>query len=322
MRRILTITAVVGTAATLGLAALAVAPVLPSGTGPAARPSAAAAQGAGPALAPRFEPNLGQADRQVRFLSRGQGYTMLMTGTGAVLKLRRPADRPAGSPPPRPVRPASDTVVGLTFGGANPDPVVAGRGRLAGVSNYLRGSDPAGWLTGVPNYARVTYRGLYDGVDLDWYANRAGELEFDLTLAPGVDPAAIRLSYSGLGRLAVDGAGGLVLRAGGHRLRQAPPVVYQQVDGARRELRGRYVLHGDHQAGFKLAGHDPSLPVVIDPVITYSTYLGGSGDENPIWSDVDRAGNFYVTGSTASTDFPTTPGPSSPPSAAATATPS
>jgi hypothetical protein len=158
----------------------------------------------------------------------------------------------------------------------------------------------------VPHYARVTYRGLYDGVDLDWYTNRAGELEFDLTLAPGVDPTGIRLRYTGAGRLAVDGAGALVLDAGGHRLRQAPPVVHQQVDGTTRELRGRYVLHGDQRVGFAVAGYDPTLPLVIDPVIRYSTYLGGSGDDNPIWSDIDRDGNFYVTGSTTSTDFPTT----------------
>ena len=272
-------------------------------------------------LAPRFEPNLGQADRQVRFLSRGQGYTMLMTGTGAVLKLRRPADPAKGTPAPQPSRPAADAVVGLTFEGANPDPVIAGNGRLPGVSNYLLGSDPGGWITGVPNYSRVSYRELYQGIDLDWYANRAGELEFDLTLAPGVDPAAIRLSYAGVAGLEVDGAGGLVLEAGGHRLRQAPPVVYQRVDGARRDLWGRYVLHGDRRAGFAVAGYDPSLPLVIDPVITYSTYLGGSGDDNPIWSDLDRAGNFYVTGSTTSTDFPTSRGRSSPPSAAAPPTP-
>jgi hypothetical protein len=158
----------------------------------------------------------------------------------------------------------------------------------------------------VPHYARVTYRGLYDGVDLDWYTNRAGELEFDLTLAPGVDPTGIRLRYTGAGRLAVDGAGALVLDAGGHRLRQAPPVVYQEVDGARSELRGRYVLHGEDRVGFAVAGYDATVPLVIDPVIRYSTYLGGSGDDNPIWSDIDRDGNFYVTGSTTSTDFPTT----------------
>jgi hypothetical protein len=247
---------------------------------------------------------------------------MLMTGTGAVLKLRRPADPAKGTPTPQPSRPATDAVVGLTFEGANPDPVAAGNGRLPGISNYLLGSDPGGWITGVPNYSRVSYRGLYQGVGLDWYANRAGELEFDLTLAPGVDPAGIWLRYTGAGRLAVDPSGALVLQAGGQRLRQAPPVVYQQVDGVKREVRGRHVLHGDHQVGFALAGYDTTLPLVIDPVITYSTYLGGSGDDNPIWSDIDRAGNFYVTGSTTSTDFPTTRGRSSLPSAAATATPS
>jgi hypothetical protein len=279
MRRILTITAVVAMAATLGLAALAVAPVLPTGAGPAARQPAAAAQGAGPALAPRFEPNLGQADRQVRFLSRGQGYTMLMTGTGAVLKLGVSPQRNQG-PAAKPSRPTEQAVIGLTFEGANPDPVVTGLGRLAGVSNYLRGDDPEGWVTGVPNYSRVSYRGLYEGVDLDWYANRAGELEFDLTLTPGVDPTGIRLRYTCAGRLAVDGSGALVLHAGGRRLRQAPPVVYQEVDGARSELRGRYVLHGEDRVGFAVAGYDATVPLVIDPVITYSTYLGGSGDDN------------------------------------------
>lgn len=306
MRRILAITAVVGTAAALVFAAFRAAPDLSTGARPATGPPAGAPGTVEAAPAPRFEPNLGQADGQVRFLSRGQGSTMLMTGDGAVLKLRRPAGRPDGSPAAKPSRPATETVIGLAFAGANPDPVVSGHGRLAGVSNYLRGEDPGGWLTGVPHYARVTYRGLYDGGDLDWYANRAGELEFDLTLAPGVDPTGIRLRYTGAGRLAVDGAGALVLDAGGHRLRQAPPVVRQQVDGATRELSGRYLLHGDQRVGFAVAGYDPTVPLVIDPVIRYSTYLDGSGDDNPIWSDIDRDGNFYVTGSTASTDFPTT----------------
>jgi hypothetical protein len=181
---------------------------------------------------------------------------MLMTGTGAVLKLRRPADQAAGSPARRPARPATDAVVGLTFEGANPDPVVTGQGRLAGVSNYLRGDDPGGWLTGVPSYSRVSYRDLYDGVSLEYYANRGGELEFDLTLAPGADPDQIRLRYTGAGRLTVDASGALVLDAGGHRLRQAPPVVYQRVDGVKREVQGRYLLHGDHRVGFAVAGYD------------------------------------------------------------------
>jgi hypothetical protein len=172
----------------------------------------------------------------------------------------------------------------------------------------------------VPNYSRVTYRELYDGVDLEWYANRAGEVEYDLTLAPGANPAGIRLSYTGAERLVVDGSGALVVHAGGSQLRQAPPVVYQQVDGVKREVRGRYVLHGDHRVGFALAGYDTTLPLVIDPVITYSTHLGGDGFDEAIGLDVDRHGNVVVTGDTSSAGFPTTPAPSSPPSPAARST--
>jgi hypothetical protein len=198
-----------------------------------------------------------------------------MTRTGAVLKLDQPtertADPAAGASRARPSRPAAQAVVGLTFEGANPDPAVAGQGLLEGVSNYLLGDDPDGWLTGVPNYSRVAYRDLYDGVSLEYYANRGGELEFDLTLAPGADPHQIRISYTGADSLRVDESGALVLRAGGGELRQAPSVVYQQVDGARRQVHGRYLLHGAGQVGFALAGYDAKLPLVIDPVISYST---------------------------------------------------
>jgi Beta-propeller repeat len=308
MRRILAITAVVAVGAALVLAAVPAAPVRSIPAHPGATPSASAAKDADVALPLRFEPNVGQADERVTFLSRGHGYTMLMSRTGAVLKLGRPAEWKTRLPGHLTPKPAEQAVIGLTFQGANPDPLVVGRGRLDSVSNYLLGSDPDRWFTGVPNYSRVLYRDLYDGVSLEYYANRAGELEFDLTLAPGVDPDRIRLSYSGADELWIDPSGALVLRAGGAQVRQAPPVVYQWVDGVKREVQGRYLLHGASQVGFVLAGYDAGLPLVIDPVITYSTYLGGSGDEFPIWSDIDRAGNFYVTGFTNSPDFPTTAG--------------
>jgi hypothetical protein len=305
MRRMLAITAVVGMGAALVLAGVRALPVrlVPARSG--ATPPASAAKDAYVALPLRFEPNVGQADERVTFLSRGHGYTLLMTRTGAVLKLGKPAERDTRPPGHMRSKPAEQAVIGLTFEGANRDPLVAGRGRLEGVSNYLLGSEPDRWFTGVPNFSRVFYRDLYDGVSLEYYANRAGELEFDFTLAPGVDPDRIRLSYSGADALRIDRSGALVLEAGGDQVRQAPPVVYQWVDGSKREVQGRYVLHGTSQIGFALATYDRSIPLVIDPVITYSTYLGGSGDDFPIWSDIDPAGNFYVTGSTTSADFPT-----------------
>ena len=164
MRRILAFTSVVAVGAALALAAVRAAPVRSIPTHRGAQPPASPAKDAYVGLPLRFEPNVGQADEQVTFLSRGHGYTMLMTRTGAVLKLGRsakPDTRPSGHPTSKPTEQA---ILGLTFVGANPDPVVAGRGRLKSVSNYLLGSDPDQWFTGVPNYSRVSYRDLYDGV--------------------------------------------------------------------------------------------------------------------------------------------------------------
>jgi hypothetical protein len=233
----------------------------------------------------RFEENRGQADARVTHIARAPGQTLLLTRDGAMLKLR-------------------DAAVRMTFAGANPAPRVSGRGPLAGVSNYLRGRDPSRWVTGVPSYGEVVYRGLYAGVDLSFHASRQGELEFDYLLAPGADPDAIRLRYAGTRGLSVDRDGALVLRAGKGRLRQLPPVVLQ----VGRRIPARYVLHGAHEVGFALQGYDRSARLLIDPVLSYSTYLGGSGEDNAIWSDVDKAGNFYVTGVTDSPDYPTTPG--------------
>jgi hypothetical protein len=251
------------------------------------------ARDASAALPLRFEPNLGQSDPRVTHISRGRDHTLLMTHRGAVLKLRGPA---------------GEAVVGMTFVGANRAPRVTGRGRLAGVSNYLRGRDPSRWVTGVPNFSQVVYRDLYDGVDLTFHASRAGELEFDYTLAPGVDPDGIRLAYSGAGPLSVDASGALVLHAGGGEIRQAPPIVYQTHNGVRRQVEASYVLRGADKVGFALEDYDPRVGLLIDPVLTYSTYLGGTADEFAIWSDIDRAGNFYVAGVTSSLDFPTTSG--------------
>jgi beta-propeller repeat-containing protein len=278
-----------------GVLALAVLVGGCGSTAPSGTPTSLGTQ-AGDTLAAlplRFEPNLGQSDPRVTHISRGSDHTLLMTRRGAVLKLRAPG---------------REDVVRMTFVGANDDPEVAGRGRLEGVSNYLRGSDPNRWVTGVPGFSQVVYSGLYDGVDLTFHASRAGELEFDYTLAAGVSPAGIRLAYSGVKTLRVDGSGALVLRTGGGEIRQAPPAVYQKRDGVRRRVQASYVLHGAKQVGFALKGYDPRAGLLIDPVLTYSTYLGGSDNEFAIWSDIDRSGNFYVTGVTSSPDFPTTNG--------------
>jgi hypothetical protein len=165
-----------------------------------------------------------------------------------------------------------------------------------------------GRIRNVPQYARVVYRDVYDGVDVAYYGSRGGELEFDVALAAGVDPGGVNLNYSGARDLRIESDGALVVDTGGVQVRQAPPVVYQESGGTRRELSGRYILHGGNRVGFAVNGRDPNAAVVIDPVLTYSTYLGGSGADTPIWTAIDDDGNFYVTGFTLSADFPTTEG--------------
>ena len=122
--------------------------------------------------------------------------------------------------------------------------------------------------------------------------------------------------------MTLDGQGNLVLHTAGGDVVEHAPVVYQEIGGVRQPVSGQFVLEGDGQVGFAVGAYDHSQPLVIDPVLSYSTYLGGSGDDDGYGIAVDAAGNAYVTGYTASTDFPTTPTPCRRPTAAATTMPS
>jgi len=259
-----------------------------------------------------FEPNRGQVDERVLYLSRGDRSTVFMMRRGILLGLagadgRQPVLRDelaAGALPDAPPY----SMVGVRFIGASATARATGHGLLDGVSNYLWSADASGWITDVPHYSSVAYRDLYEGVDLEFYGAPGGDLEFDFVLEPGVDPGTIGLRYAGVRSLTLDASGALVLHLPTGSLRQPLPAIYQWVDGARREVQGSYVLHKPNAVGFLVGRYDRRFPLVIDPVISYSTYLGGSGDEFPIWTDIDAAGNFYVTGITFSPDLPTTPG--------------
>ena len=173
--------------------------------------------------------------------------------------------------------------------------------------NYFIGSDPARWHTNVPSYGRVVYHGIYPGIDVV-YRNAEDRLEYDLILAAGVDPGLVRLSVEGVKRLRLDARGDLLLESDGTVLRQPKPVVYQEVGGVRRLLDGRYVIQGRKMVGFRVAGRDARYPLTIDPVLVYSSYLGGAGEDWAGGVAVDSKGNAYVTGATSSAAFPTTPG--------------
>src|SRR5437660_6818940 len=267
-----------------------------------------------------FEANQGQTDSGVKFLSRGRGYTLFLTGRGeAVMLLGKPAPmydrlesaallRAAAKPPPEPATPAA--VVRMNLIGASASPRVEGLEESPGKANYFIGNDPKMWRTNVPMYAKVKVQGVYPGVDLVYYGNQR-KLEYDFIVAPGADPGSITMAVEGAERPSLDGQGDLVLAIEDKEVRFQKPVVYQEVDGVRQEISGSYKLKSAHQVGFQVGAYDGSRPLIIDPVLAYSTYLGGSSLDEGFGIAVDSSGEAYVTGFTFSTNFPTknpTPG--------------
>ena len=232
-----------------------------------------------------FEENRGQTDSRVKYLARTGGWSLFLTSTEAVLALQE------GGP------------VRLAWKGGSTDPRIQGEEELPGKVNYLVGAAPR-WRSGIPTYSRVRYSGVYPGIDLVFYGN-GGQLEYDLIVAPGADPKTVRLGIAGADRLSVDKAtGDLVLALGGSEMRLSKPLSYQELDGVRREVESRYRLLGAKEVGFEVAEWDRKRPLIIDPVLAYSTYLGGSVDDGAYGGTADVHGNLYVTGSTNSPDFP------------------
>lgn len=238
-----------------------------------------------------FEPNLGQSDSAVKFISRGPGYNLFLDQTGAVL---------ATPAPHRSHNENTLDAVRMTLVGANPAASLAGSEPLPGKTNYFIGNDPKKWRTGVEQFAGVRYRSVYPGIDLVFYGNQ-GRLEYDFKVAPGANPAQAELQFDGASKLELSG-GDLVLKGSGVRL-QAPRV-YQTVAGKQRTIQGRFVLRTAHRVGFEIGQYDRSRELVIDPTVIYSTYFGGSGSETAPSIAVNGDGYIYLAGSTTSTNLP------------------
>ena len=255
-----------------------------------------------------FEANRGQTDPEVKFLSRGSGYSLFLSPTEAVLALSKPADQETEKLPVDKRQSASGhrqySVLRMKLIGANPDPALTGIDALPGKSNYFTGSDPEKWLTNVPNYLRVKYTEVYPGIDLIYYGNQR-QLEYDFVVSPGADPADIAFEFQGAERLEIAENGDLIVQVHGGKVIQRAPKVYQERDGVKKSIAGRYVLTQYARVGFQVAAYDASRPLVIDPVLAFSTFLGGGMDDSGRGIAVDSSGNAYVTGWTNSWNFPT-----------------
>lgn len=258
--------------------------------------AALAAPSAASAHAWRFEPNRGQAAPEVRYLARGPGYTVYLTADEVVL---RPSN--AGEP-----RASAPLRMRLHDGGK--EPRIEAREALPGSTHYLRGGNRSAWVRDVPAYARVAYREVHPGIDLVLHGE-GGRLEYDWIVAPGADPSRIELRFSGGEPPALDRDGGISIRHPSGELRHAAPVAWQEIGGERRRVASHFVAKESGSVGVVLGALNPSRSLVIDPVLTYSTLLGGSADEFGRSVAVDARGDIYVAGGTASVDFPVTAGP-------------
>ena len=268
------------------------------------------------ALPMSFEVNQGQADPSVRFLARGRGYTILLSPSEAALALQSPG-KGGGlpgktQPQPRP----STRVLRMRIEGANRSAGATGLDQLPGVSNYLIGNDPRQWHTNVPTYKKVQFEHIRPGVNLVYYGNQS-QLEYDFDLAAGVKPESLRLSFEG-SEAAIDPQGALVFTSTDGQVTFRRPVAYQsdKANPAKKHyLAASYVLKGHNRIGFRVPHYDPHEPLVIDPSLYYSTYLGGSSGDTGNAIALDALFDAYITGSTSSTNFPkaTAAGGSGPP---------
>ncbi len=262
-----------------------------------------------------FEARTGAGDRGAGYLARGDGYELVLDSAGAELRLNAPSDgtsRLSAVSSPAATDSASRGAHGLqalrmSLVGATGSAVPVGIHTLPGKVNYLLGADASQWRTNVPTYAQVRYAQVYPGVDLIYYGNQR-QLEYDFVVAPGADPRAISLGFEGAGVVSLDPSGDLAMTLGGRTLYLRKPVVYQDINGERREVASRYTLavsggaksDARQAVSFEVGAYDSTRALVIDPVLSYATYLGRTGLDQAWDVAADAAGNIYVAGQTTS----------------------
>jgi hypothetical protein len=241
-----------------------------------------------------FEPNQGQADASVKFLARGAGYSLFLEPTSALLALQSASQSTVAS---------RGSFIRMNLVGANAAAATRGTDLLSGKSNYLMGNDPKKWHSDVPQYAGVQYANVYPGIDLVFYGSQ-GHLEYDFTVAPGADPSQAELKFDGASKLELKDGDLILTAADAGGLRLQAPKIYQRADDHRQTIAGRFVLRADNHVGFEIGAYDHNRELIIDPVLDFSSYFGGSGAVSSPSIAVNGP-YIYLTGTTTSaTGFP------------------
>jgi len=259
-----------------------------------------------------FERNDGQAGPQALFVSRSPHVNILLSTEGLTLNLShrdRSGIKVLSQHPGATPRVDGNSVYGFQFKflSSNAAPGVVGLDELPGKSNYFRGRVPQKWLRNIPTYARVRLCDVYPGVDVIYYGN-SGQLEYDFSVAPKTNPDVIRFRADGALGVSVEANGDLLLGFGTESVRLNKPVAYQEAQDGHHLVASRYVVETNGEIHFALGPYDRERTLIIDPVLNYSTYLGGSFDDGVLGLAIDKAGNAYLAGFTDSPDFPVTPG--------------
>lgn len=270
------------------------------------KPNASATAKAKSALAQlplSFEPNRGQTDPRVQYLSRGPGYTVFFTKDETVMALKSTQDK------------TSNAVVRMKFVGGTNSATAQPIDELSAKTNYLVGNDSSKWLTGLPEYTKLRYANIYPGIDV-LYQGDQKKLRYDFIVKPGGDPSAIQMTFAGADNVSINQDGDLALTIAGKTLVTTKPFTYQEVGGTKKEIASHFVVNNG-RVTFALAKYDTSKDVTIDPSVEFVTYLGGSLNDavngvsivNPTLSFSSGPTAYFVTGTTISTNFrwPETP---------------
>jgi hypothetical protein len=256
-----------------------------------------------------FERNQGQADPHVKYTARANGYSVFLTANEAVLAISssphstaQPSRTHRAHTAQRTSEKVESATIDMRLVAGNANPEITAGDPLPGIVNYYAGSDPKNWHTGVRQYSSVSYRDVYPGVSMVFHGEQR-QLEFDFRVSPGADPKAIALSFHGVRQLETDASGNLVLSSSAGNVVLHKPVAYQEKDGTQEIVEAAFQVKNRNEVGLDLGAYDQGRDLVIDPVLSYATYLGGGDEDEAYAVALDSTGKAYVTGQTKSTTF-------------------